>query len=347
MLKTALAKPGAWLAATGPDVDVVIETRGTLVRNLADLPFPSRCSEDEKRTVHERVVQAFDSAGLLKTGTYVDLTDLHVREVRMLVERRLISKHLIEGRGPRGVYIANDQSLSIMVNERDHIRISAVARGLQPQEVWDRLGGIDDALRVQLTYAFHEKHGFLTSALYEVGTGLKLRASLHLQALAANGEVSDVIDSAHVDHHDFEGEYGPVATAPGDLFSLTNRSTLGTSEGEIDFHLRAFAGKLAQRERDARTAAGDGNGLTRADRVGRALGIARGARVLDWEEALRLLSHLRLGVATGLLDAVSYAAIDELHVLAQPAHIEGRLGAPTNDAGINAARADLFRERFA
>jgi protein arginine kinase len=217
---------------------------------------------------------------------------------------------------------------------------------LQPQEVWNTLSAIDDALDMPLDYAYHEKHGFLTSALYEVGTGLKVRAALHLHALAAEGLVSDVIDSAHVDHHDFEGEFGPVATAPGDLFSLTNRSTLGISEGEIDFHLRAFTGKLAQQERDARAALA-GNGLALADRVGRALGVARGARVLAWEEALTLLSHLRLGVATGHLDSTTYAAIDELQIIAQPAHLEFRLGVSSEDVAINAARADLFRERFA
>ncbi|NUM55979.1 MAG: hypothetical protein HUU46_20250 [Candidatus Hydrogenedentes bacterium] len=347
MLKTALAKPGAWLAKSGPDQDVVLNTRGTLVRNLADLPFPIRCSEDEKRTVQDRVLQALDGAGLLASGSYMELTELHVREVRMLVERKLISKHLIESRGPRGVYIANDQSVSIMINERDHIRITAVARGLQPQEVWSTLSSIDDALHMPLDYAYHEKHGFLTSALYEVGTGLKLRAMLHLHALASNGRVSEVIDSAHVDHHDFEGEFGPVASAPGDLFSLTNRSTLGSSEGEIDFHLRAFTGKLMQQERDARAAMGSGNGHALADRVGRALGVARGARVLEWEEALTLLSHLRLGVATGQLESVSYETVDELQIIAQPAHLECRLGAASDDITINAARADLFRDRFA
>lgn len=346
MLKTQLAKPGAWIAATGPEQDVVLDTRGTLVRNLADLPFPARCSEDEKRTVHERATQAFETAGLLATGTYIELTELHVREVRMLIERKLIGKHLIEGRGPRGVYISNDQGLSIMVNERDHIRISVAARGLQPQQVWSTLSRIDDALHLHLDYAFHEKHGFLTSALYEAGTGLKLCATVHLHALATNGKAPELIDSAHADRHDFEGEFGPVAAAPGDFFTLTNRSTLGCSEGEIDFHLRTFAGTLVQKERDARAALGAGAHVL-ADRVGRALGVARGARMLDWEEALGLLSRLRLGAATGQLDSTAYATIDELRIVAQPAHLECRLGAASDDATINAARADLFRERFA
>ena len=346
MLKTALTKPGPWLATSGPEEDVVLSTRGSLVRNLADLPFPARCSEDEKRVVQERVTQAIESAGLLKTGSYIELTDLHVREVRMLIERRLITRHLIESRGPRGVYIANDQGLSIMVNERDHMRITAMGRGLCPLEVWNTLGRIDDSLHVPLDYAYHEKHGFLTSALYEVGTGLKLSATLHLPALTFGGHLTDVVDNAHIEHHDFDGEYGAVATAPGGLYKLTNRSTLGYSEGEIDFHLRAFAGKLIQQEREARTAMSNDGSLSLADRVGRALGIARGARVLEWEESLNVLSNLRLGVATGIADSVSYFAIDELQLIAQPAHLQCRLGGTSDEHALNAARADLFRERF-
>lgn len=346
-LKTLLDKPGKWIANGGPEVDVVLSTRATLTRNLADLPFPARCSEDEKRSVLDRIVQALDTSGLLATGSYLALTSLHVREVRMLIERHLITRQLIESRGPRGVYISNDQSVSIMVNERDHIRMCAEVGGLQPQEVLEKLSNIDDALGIPLEYAFHEKRGYLTSSLDEVGTGLKLTASLHTPVLAMNNRMMDLEQNARAEHHMLEGMFNGIIDAPGQLFTLTNRGTLGRSEAEIAFHLRTLAISIVQQERAARAALLSDNPAAVADRVGRALGVARGAHLLDFNEGLALLSSLRLGIATGHLEGYSYPYLDEVMVTSQPAHLECKVGTTCDDCALNLHRAELFRNQFA
>jgi len=289
---------------------------------------------------------AIETAGLLASGSYVTLTELHVRELRMLIERQLITRQLIESRGPRGVFIANDQSFSIMVNERDHLRITAVAGGLQPDEVLLALNNVDDALALALDFAYHEKRGYLTSSLDEVGTGFKLTAVLHLPALSNNKRIFDVEQNARVDHHTFDGVFDGITDAPGDLYALTNRATLGRSEGEVAFHLRALANTILQQEREARAALNGDTVITLADRVGRALGIARGARLLDFREGLSLLSSLRLGIATGQVDALPYTGIDEVLLTGQPAHLECKVGAVCDDLTLSIARADLFRKRF-
>jgi len=346
MLKTLLDKPGEWITRGGPEIDTVVNTRGTLARNIADLPFPGRCSEDEKRAVQERALAAIETAGLNASGTYVAVTELHVRELRMLIERHLITRQLIEGRGPRGVFIANDQSYSILVNERDHLRLCAFAGGLQPDEVWQTLSQLDDALALSLDYAYHEKRGFLTSSLDEVGTGLKLTATLHLPAVAANKRVFDVEQNVRAEHHTLDGVFDGVTDAAGNFYVLTNRGTLGRSEGEIAFHLRTLAIGVRTHERNAREAMITDNAAALSDRVGRALGVARGARLLDFREGLSLLSSIRLGVATAQVESLNYPILDEVLVTSQPAHIECKLGAASDDLALSIARADLFRGSF-
>lgn len=346
MPKILIDKPGEWIERAGPEPETVLSTHGSLARNLADLPFTSRCSDDERRAVEERALQAFENAGLLSTGSYIPLTELHAREVRMLIERHLITRQLLEGRGPRGAYIAHDQSLSVMVNERDHLRIAAIASGLQPDEVWARLNQLDDQLGESLEFAFHERRGYLTSSLDEVGTALKLAAVLHLPGLNATKQILAVEKTARQEHHVLTGMFNGVSEAPGDLFTLSNRGTLGRSEGEIAFHLRTLALAIVAKEKSAReTLLGDGVRSV-ADRVGRALGIARGARLLEFKEALSLLSSLRLGVATGQLDAYSYRDLDEVLVTSQPAHLECKSGGALDELMQSIARADLFRNRF-
>lgn len=346
MLKTLLEKPALWAGGSGPEPDVVLHTAGTLARNMPDVPFPARCNEDERRSVEERVLGALESAGLFSTGQYFPLTELRAREVQMLMERRLVTRYIMEGRGPRGVYLSHDQTLAVAINGRDHVRITALAAGFQPQEVWGRLNLVDDQLGETLDFAFDERHGYLTAKIDEVGTGLRLAAVLHLPGLVQSQQIAEWEKRLRQDHHGLDAFVAGSSDAPGDLFVLANRTTLGRSEEELIYHLRTTARGIIDDERKARETMKTENLSVLADRVGRALGIARGARVLDLRESLALLSAIRLGVATGQIDGYSYSYVDETLMFAQPAHLECRADATYDELGLSLARADYFRERF-
>jgi protein arginine kinase len=347
MVETLLDKPVHWLNGDGPEAIAVLCSRGVLRRNLSDLPFPHRCSEDEKRTAEERVLQALDQAGLMSEGTYVSLLEVEAREARFLAERNLVTPSLIRASGPRGVYLSEDQGLSVMINECDHLRIHALDSGYQLNEVWNRLNRIDEALAEGLDYAFDEHTGYLTSALDDLGTALRASAVLHLPSLNSGQQIPLLSQQASEEHHRIEPVFGDGGTVWGDFFALSNRATLGLSEEEVIYHVRAKAKDLIEKEQAACATLREESPHGIHDRIGRALGLARGAHLLSFDEAVEILSSLRLGAALGLPQAVSIQTLNEVLLAAQPAHLEMRLGRNCDDLTLNVERADLFRARFA
>lgn len=340
-------KPADWLVGSGPDADLVVMSRCRLFRNLADFPFPNQCTLDEKRVVEERITGCLDSMNLLATGQYYSLGDLDVREKRFLIERRLVNPTLLNSEGPCGVYIADDQSLSITINDADHLTVTGLASGLQPQEVWSRINLIDDTLAGALDFAFSDRLGYLTTSIAHVGTGFKAGALLHLPGLAIANLLGATAEDVATKRHVLENYPDPGRPAAGDLFVLTNTSTLGRSEEETVFHLKHLAGELIEKEKETREQVRSEAPLQLEDRVGRALGIARNARLLASNEADSLLSSLRLGVSSGLLDQFSLQQINDVFIASQNAHIEMKCGHSCDEFQLSAERADLFRARFA
>lgn len=345
-MATSVDKRTLWFSGNGPETDVVVGSHGSVARNLADLPFPPRCTNDEKGVAEERIIGVLGATGLLSSGRYCSMLSLDPRDAQLLAERHLVSNELVRGAGPRGVYIDNDQSLSIMVNERDHIRISAMAPGLQLEEIWARIGAADDRLASGLHYAFHERYGYLTSSLGHVGTGLKASVVLHLPGLVMTNQLASFEQQAREQRHMLESMFGDLRENAGEMYLLSNKATLGRSEEEIMFHLRQLATRIVAQERAARQGVLAVNRRTLEDRVARAVSLARGARLLEFDEAVRLLSSVRLGVSTGLLQGYSLQLVNELLVDSRRAHIESKVGHGCDDATVNMVRADMFNARF-
>ena len=189
MLETLLEKKARWLSGEGPEADIVIESGGTLARNLADLPFPGQASDDELHNVLDRVLGAMEGHDIFRAGQFFMVEHLEPRVVRFLVERRLITPDMERARGPRGVWLSDDQAFSVMVNGRDHVRLQVRSAGFNVDEVWTRLSHADDLLGNVLDFAFHEKYGYLSASVSEVGTGFGLFALAHLAGLAMSNRV--------------------------------------------------------------------------------------------------------------------------------------------------------------
>lgn len=346
MLETLLNSPARWLSAAGPDSDVVLSCTGVLLRNLGGMPFPAQCSDDQKWMVEERLRDVFQRANALGEGVYCSLADLDEREALFLAERGLITKRLLQATGPRGVFFDTAQSLCVMVNEVNHVSIQAMSSGLQPRETWARLDELDDAVDAFVDYAYDDRLGYLTADLSTVGTGLRLSAVLHLPGLALANKVGALKEKLSQDWHNLRGMSEDGADAAGDLYRIENRSTLGRSEDELVLHFRHALTDAVAQEREAReTIQREGLCIVQ-DRLGRALGIARGARLLESDEAVSLLSSLRLGIATGLLEGYTLQQLNELLIASQQAHIELKRGDSCDDLTLSRERADLFRARF-
>jgi len=338
---------GQWLRGAGARNDVVISSRVRLARNLAGLPFLSRCSIDQQRELEARLRKEVLEARIDKSAFYVDVAAAGSLDRQLLVERHLISRQHAAAKHPRGVAISGDEDLAIMINEEDHLRIQVIRSGLALGEAIERINAVDDKLEDRLDFAFHSRYGYLTACPTNVGTGLRVSVMLHLPALKLSGAIKKALQAARDMRLAVRGLYGEGTEASGDFFQLSNQTTLGKSEQQIveEFSERVVP-EIIRYEQTARQALLRDQRPALEDKVFRAAGILRSARLIGTEEALFMLSLLRLGVVLGLVTDVDLATVNELFLVTQPAHLQRILSRELSGQQRAQERGRLIRRRL-
>ena len=340
---------GEWLRGNGPMSDIVISSRIRLARNVAGFPFLPKASRNQRQTLETKIRQTILDSHISPRMLYVDLADAPELDRQILVERHLISRqHSAADAGARGVAVADNETVSIMVNEEDHLRIQVLRSGLQLDEAWDQINSIDDQLESTLDFAFHSRFGYLTACPTNVGTGIRVSVMLHLPALKITGEIDKVFRAAKDMRLAVRGLYGEGTEATGDFYQISNQTTLGKREDDIisDFRTTVIP-RIIDYEQQARRALANEKGVTLDDTVCRALGLLRSARLMKTDETLLLLSHLRLGVNLGRVKDVDIHRVNELFLQTQPAHLQKITGKKMDGDVRRGARADFIRARLA
>ncbi|MCB9838987.1 MAG: protein arginine kinase [Phycisphaeraceae bacterium] len=337
-----------WLRSDGADSDVVMSSRVRLARNIAGFPFLSKASDEDRRQVMELVRERVLAGGVAENLLWVDVTEASDEERHLLVERHLISRQHARGSGARGAAIsAPDERLSIMVNEEDHLRIQVIRAGLAVADAMTQIDAVDDAIEGQIGYAFNPRFGYLTACPTNVGTGMRVSVMLHLPGLRMTGEIEKVRRAAKSLNLAVRGFYGEGSEASGDLFQISNQTTLGKTERRIvrDFE-SAILPRVLEYERKSRHALLTKSRMKIVDRSHRALGVLRSARLMTAEEALKLISRVRMGVLLGVVEGVDLSTLNRLILLTQPAHLQRAVKANLNQAERRVVRADLCRDRL-
>jgi protein arginine kinase len=338
---------GEWLRGSGPMSEIVISSRMRLARNIAGHHFLTKCSRAQRTSLEHKVRDVVLNAGIAPQMLYVDLENAPDVDKQLLVERHLISKHHAAAEGARGVAVGENETLSIMVNEEDHLRIQVLRSGLQLEEAWEQINKIDDKLESKLDFAFHPRFGYLTACPTNVGTGIRVSVMLHLPALKLTGEIEKVFRAAKDMRLAVRGLYGEGTEATGDFYQISNQSTLGKSEDDIisDFkHL--VIPKIIEYEQHARRTLLNDRTIALDDKVFRALGTLRSARLMTSEDVLFQLSHLRMGIHLGRVKDVDIRTVNELFLLTQPAHLQKIQGKKLEGDARRAVRADYVRMRL-
>ena len=338
---------GEWLRGSGPMSDVVISSRVRLARNLSGFPFLSRASRHQKQALEKQLRDVILTANIAPQLLYVDLDQAPELDRTLLVERHLISKPHASAEGARGVAISADETASIMINEEDHLRIQVLRSGLQLDEAWEQINAIDDAVESKLDYAFHPRFGYLTACPTNVGTGIRVSVMLHLPALKLTGEIEKVFRAAKDLKLAVRGLYGEGTEATGDFYQISNQTTLGKTEDDLlsDFRMHVIP-RIIDYEMHARKVLVQDKTLALDDKICRALGLLRAARLLASEETMFLLSHLRMGVNMGRVKDVDLRTINELFLLTQPAHLQKLQGRRLEGDARRAVRAEYIRQRL-
>jgi protein arginine kinase len=337
---------GEWLRGTGPECDIVISSRIRLARNLAAYPFTNRATQHQKAEIESTLRERIGKLELDPRLDYINVVTLSPLDRQLLVERQLISRELAGADGPRGVALAPRETVSLMVNEEDHLRLQVMRSGFALDEAWQDIDKVDDLLEQRVSYAFSEEFGYLTACPTNVGTGMRASVMLHLPALVLAKQIEKVFRALQKINLAVRGLYGEGSRASGDFYQISNQVTLGSNEAKIIQNITAVVPQIIRYEREARQALVNESRQTLHDRVARSLGILRAAHSISSEETMHHLSNVRMGINLGLIDDLEMPTINELFIHTQPAHLQKLQGSELDSQERNIARAAYLRKRL-
>jgi len=336
---------GEWLRG-GPENDVVISSRVRLARNVEGCRFLPKADEQEIARIETMLSSKILSCKLRPGLVYYRLDELEPLFRQLLVERHLMGRDHAEADWRRGLAFCPQERLCLLVNEEDHLRIQVVYGGFQLERAWRELNEVDDVLAGVIPYAFSPDYGYLTACPTNVGTGMRASVMVHLPALVMAREMDKVVDLAQRLHLALRGLYGEGTHASADLYQVSNQVTIGVTEEEIIEQLTAASGEIMSLERGAREEFFVHNRAKLKERIDRALSMLASATTISSEEALHLLSQVRLGVEMKLVTDVSLETLNELLLLTLPAHLQTILGGKVEVLKRDEVRADCVRKKL-
>ena len=346
MFEEMAKSPAAWLSGKGDEAMVVLSTRIRLARNVAGCRYPVSADPDTKK----RIVGYFDSSlarsKMLGQGQYMKATDINELDRDFLVERHLISPTFLNGESTKALFINDTERVSIMVNEEDHLRIQALSPGLDPRGAYELASRFDAEVGSFLEYDYDPDFGYLTACPTNAGTGMRASVLIHLPGLVLTREIDKVISQITHTGLIVRGFYGEGSDVLGNLFQISNQNTLGITEQGIIDHLSRITRDIIDKEAQARQRLIDETADIIEDKIWRAFGILRHARVLTSDEVMNLLSALRLGHAMNIIDFLDIARINEILLLSQPAHLQKYYGAAMDHTRRDFVRAQMVRDKL-
>ncbi|NHM33344.1 protein arginine kinase [Neobacillus terrae] len=338
----------SWMNEDGPDSDIVLSSRIRLARNIQDYKFPTIFSHDEAKMIIVKMEEIINKGEITKFGQLelLKMDELQPLQKRVLMEKHLISPNLAEDSSHGACILTENEEVSIMLNEEDHIRIQCLFPGLQLTEALEAAGEIDDWLEEHVQYAFHEDFGYLTSCPTNVGTGLRASVMMHLPGLVLTQQINSIIPAINQLGLVVRGIYGEGSEALGNIFQISNQMTLGKSEEDITEDIKSVVSQLIAQERSAREALVKTSNIQLEDRVFRSYGILSNSRIIETKEAARCLSDVRLGIDIGYFKNMSRSILNELMILTQPGFLQQYAGGPLRPHERDIRRAALIRERL-
>lgn len=343
---TLIKHPADWMVGGDVDTAVVLTSRIRLARNVRLLPFPGWATKDQRRQTMALIQPVVQMMRPMKDAFCQTLSGLTSVQKQVLVERHLISReHAARNEGSAAV-IERRQSLSIMINEEDHLRMQSIRPGLNLRVAFDALNDLDDELQESLTFAFDRKLGYLTTCPTNLGTGLRASAMLHLPALVLSEQINQVLNAIGRMGLAVRGLYGEGTESLGNLYQISNQSTLGESEHQIIERLERVIDKVAAHETNARLKLLEDDRLMLHDKIGRSYGILRHAWLIDSKEALNHLSLIRLGANLGFFPHETVRLCDNLLMEIQPAHLQLHSGKKLSPEQRDESRGQIIRTQL-
>jgi len=346
MFEEMAKAPAGWLNGEGEEASVILSSRIRMARNITGIKFPTSADAGTRERVLEFFESAVKKSEFLRRGQFVKTEGIDRFDSSFLVERHLISPTMLDHLDGAGVYIGGTETVSIMVNEEDHLRIQAITSGFEMDRTMELAAQYDNEIGRLLEYDYDSDFGFLTACPTNVGTGLRASVLIHLPGLVLTREIDSLIKKVTKMGLAVRGFYGEGTDVLGNLFQVSNQTTLGKSEQDILEDIERVARIIISEEAAARDRLKDEAFDHICDKIWRAYGILKFARVLSSEEVMNLLSAVRLGVAMGIIDFLPISTINDILILSQPAHLIKYNGKDMDSDERDIVRANMVREKL-
>lgn len=338
----------SWYIDKGPESDIILSSRVRLARNLENFLFPSKLNKEMSGKAAKEVLSALKDITLEKNEKYhtIYMAELGEQDRSALVEKHIISEELIEPSLERYAYVKDDESVSVMINEEDHVRIQAMQAGLDMETAYKKAADLAVELEKRLKIAYHEKYGFATSCPSNTGTGMRASVLMHLPVLVMTGKINVAVEKIRKMGYSVRGYHGEHSSASGNMFQISNQITLGLDEDEIIADLIKLISQIAKQERELRKEVFQKSPAQMEDKVYRALGILKFARILTTEEALKLISDVRLGKALGIIEEPDDINFNRILNIIGPASVQKSAGKIMEPGERDIARAMLIKKEL-
>lgn len=331
-----------WYIGAGEQSDIVVSTRIRLARNIAEYPFPNKLNTKSRMELNNVIKETLDRDNKYNLR-FLEMRTLARFEAASMAERHIISPEFASDSDGRALMLSPEEDISIMLNEEDHIRLQVMKSGFALDEAYQVANEIDDVLGSKFNFAFDDRIGFLTQCPTNLGTGMRASVMLHLPGLTLSGQIHKLINTVSKLGLTFRGAFGEGTNAVGDMYQLSNQITLGISEEFAIKNLKAITLQLCAQERTAREEIL--KDVTTEDRIFRAYGLLKWARLLSTKELMENLSLVRLGSVTGKIN-IPIETVNELMVSMQPATINARAGQKLPDIERDTVRANEVRKKL-
>ncbi len=341
-----LKQDSEWLRGSGPNADIVMSSRTRLARNIEKIPFSNWASKEQQEDILTQIKEAAEKIDFLKGSTFFMLKDLSEVDRLLLVERHLMSPEHAKDVEYKGLIIDSKEMVSIMINEEDHLRIQVLQSGLNLRESWRIIDEVDTEFSKLIPYAYSAKWGFLSACPTNTGTGLRGSVMFHLPALVFSGQISKILQAIAKLGLNIRGLYGEGTEATGNMFQLSNQSSMGMTEDDLIDNIDRIINQTVSREEATRKSLIVKNKEALVDRVSRAYGTLKSAHIISSIETVTLLSAIRLGVDLGLIKNFNRKMLNDIFILTQPAHLQKLEGKVLTSNERDVKRADLIRQRL-
>ncbi len=341
-----LVPPAESARRKGPHDRIVMSSRVRLARNIRNASFPGWAKKPERVRILELIKPAVESLAEMRGAFSESMDNLIPLDKQILVERHLISReHAAKGAGS-GLVLNREESLCVMINEEDHLRMQALRPGLQLRQAWAAVDQVDSALERKLDYAFSSDLGYLTACPTNLGTGIRVSAMLHLPGLVLAEQINPIITSVNKLGLAVRGLYGEGTEALGNVFQVSNQMTLGETETAIVERLEKVLAQIIEHEENARGVLLEKKPKMVYNNIGRAYGTLANAHSISSKETMNHLSSMRLGMDLDLFPGSDRALTDELFIRTQPAHLQKQYSEKLSAEERDVLRADMLRENL-